>query len=175
MRRLVLLLIAALLAGCALVDNDPLHIGGEFGTTVQITVDVGQQVAFGSLSIRNVTDDRFILTAARFVPFDLTYGAPVTAVYAISSLDVNGVLGGGRWPQDAGYPDAVLHPVAGYQLLPGHTVHLLFVLDVEEAGRWVYTGTEVDYVGSHGLYQGTAVNTFIVCADLTPDCRSVRG
>lgn len=134
-----------LLAGCGKATG-PLYLGdGDTISTMQ--TEVGQRIAFGGNVFRNHAAEPVELLSAELISESDTSGVALVSVEVVDlTTDQGGILGIGPWP-DENYELGAVQPIEGH-IIPadGAAVQVLFIVDVEQNGRWEWQSVDVSYV-----------------------------
>lgn len=138
-----------------------------FIQTAGMRADAGEEVVFGATEVRNNGPDPVTLEAGELVG-DAGEGAEVTEVRVMDTTEGSELVGAGPWPFE-GYGRRSV-PLAGYTLMPGNQVELLFVVSVKETGTWYWPQTVVRYVSNDEAYNAASGIGFVVCPGASRRC-----
>lgn len=154
-----------------------LHTGGP-GTILgrdnvlfaTVTAEVGDEVVFGQVLLRNTSQSAIMLAEARLVGDVPSRSAEVIET-RVRSLDDHGpdFVGAAEWPFED-YDD-VSRPLQGYRVAAGETVEVLFVVLPHLPGDWRWSRTEIRYAWAGSDYVERADHGFGVCAPKSRNCR----
>lgn len=129
-----------------------------------VRADKGQQVVFGVLGVTNHGSQPATLDAAALTGPDgevLDDGARLTTVLARDAPDGVDFVGAAVWPYED-YADGA-KPIEGYELAPGATAELLYIVAVDEQGHWFWPRSEVTYYSNGKSYRDSTSTGFLIC------------
>ncbi|MFJ9315653.1 hypothetical protein ACIRN4_15795 [Pimelobacter simplex] len=132
----------------------------------------GREVVFGALGVTNHGDRPATLVDARLTgPSDQVVdgGARLDRVLVRDASHGEDYVGAGHWPNETYASDAV--PLEDYELAPGATAELLYIVRVDEDGHWFWPRSAVTYTSNGRRYEDVTSTGFLVCPRDVDDCR----
>lgn len=139
---------------------------------------MGQQVVFGAATIVNPSNSSATIKAARLVGDVVPATADVTAIRVVDLGKAPGtgdLLGASRWPA-RGWSQwwEKAAPVEGAELAAGNAAELIFVVDVNKTGDWLWPQTAIDYEVNGQPYTAVTDFGFQVCPPAPAECRQLH-
>ncbi len=157
-----------LVAGCGERGRGPVTFGSQVGAdqwAFVLAEGDGERVVFGALGVTNTGEEpATLLDGALTGPDDevVDGGARLDEVLVREVGEGEDYLGAApTWPVEEYADDAV--PIAGYELAPGATVEVLYVVEVEEEGTWFWPRSEVTYTSDGDRYRDATSTGFLIC------------
>lgn len=168
--RLIVSLVGVLflLAGCSGEPSPPpLDLGEASSSSTGLDVEAGTKVAFGLNMAKNMSAEPVVLNDVTLTGSE-DQTARVTDTWAVDFAGGD-LFTIGAWPTDR--PLGALQEVDGFQLRPGGTAQIIFVIDVEDEGIWKWEGMTLTYSYQGQSYVGSSAHGLVLCAPVTSaDC-----
>jgi hypothetical protein len=143
----------------------------QFSQAAGMLADRGQTVVFGLLAVNNDGDRPAILDSAKLTgPSSKVVddGAKVSEVRVLDLTAGRDIVGAGPWPYEYYERDSV--PLDGYKIAPDGRAELLFVVNVEETGKWVWPQTQLTYQSEGETYTIRTNTGFMICPTTADQC-----
>lgn len=133
--------------------------------------DKGQTVVFGVLAVNNDGDRPATLDSAKLTgPTSkvIDDGAKVLEVRVLDLTAGREIVAAAPWPYEYYERDSV--PLDGYKIAPDGRAELLFVVNVEETGKWVWPQTQLTYQSEGETYTIRTNTGFMICPTTANQC-----
>ena len=174
------LLLPPVLSGCSesLPTSGPVQFeGADLDQWSYVRADKGDTVVFGALLVRNDGKKTASLAEARLTgPGEKVYDEGAT-ISEVKVRDVSGgqeLVGAAQWPFEHYADDAV--DLDGFELKPGGSAELLFIVKVDEEGHWFWPTSELTYSVDGDKWEAKASTGFLICpSDRDRECDEPTG